>query len=151
MESGIDIKFPSFALAVAKLRMGRGDHHRGDSDDVHAAGRECHLNSAGEKYSVLGSNICTGTLPLVGCCRSQPNQPTKPLMNWKEGSASKLGNFCYPLGFRPLIWQTDLSARQGRRKGRKEEGWIFRLPKTFSGLPPFSHRRSLSFLSTSSN
>ena len=24
MESGIDIKFPSFALAVAKLRMGRG-------------------------------------------------------------------------------------------------------------------------------
>ena len=24
MESGIDIKFPSFALAVAKIRMGRG-------------------------------------------------------------------------------------------------------------------------------
>ena len=65
MESGIDIKFPSFALAVAKLRMGRGDHHREDSDDVHAAGRECHLNSAGEKYSVLGSNICTGTLAVA--------------------------------------------------------------------------------------
>ena len=61
------------------------------------------------------------------CCAS---------LNEFEGSArSKLGNFCYPLGFRPLIWQTDLSARQGRRKGRKEEGWIFRLPKTFSGLP----------------
>ena len=72
----------------SKAPNGEGDHHRGDSDDVHAAGRECHLNSAGEKYSVLGSNICTGTLPLVGCCRSQPNQPTKPLMNWKVVRAS---------------------------------------------------------------
>ena len=89
MESGIDIKFPSFALAVAKLRMGRGDHHRGDSDDVHAAaGRGCHLNSAGEKYSVLGSNICTGTLPLVGCCRSQPKIVVQALMNSKVGRAS---------------------------------------------------------------
>ena len=66
------------------------------------------------------------------------------------------GNFCYPSGFSPLIWQADLSVRvDGRRRERKgkEEGWIFRLPKTFSlsSLLPSFHRRSLSFLSAAIN
>ena len=34
------------------------------------------------------------------------------------------GNFCYPLGFSPLIWQTDLSARvDGREEERKKDGF----------------------------
>ena len=58
-------KVPIFRARSSKAPNGEGDHHREDSDDVHAAGRECHLNSAGEKYSVLGSNICTGTLAVA--------------------------------------------------------------------------------------
>ena len=61
MESGIDIKFPFCALA-AKLRKGRGDHHRGDSDDVRARmPSKCSKQDTEGKKSMLGFDVGTHT------------------------------------------------------------------------------------------